>query len=366
MIHITFENDTSLAFEPSGSLSPVKPGPLSIDLSELFSSKTTLTPSCLSGYDSASVKTDEDIMKPLAIERFSTQATDLDAFLEICQPEQKVTLGDIISKRSYTRRPKDIKMNDSNEEKPKRRRRKANAAEDIEETITKKEKLENGMDKRIAVSMEDVSPVPAIVIKDGKVQMVMPAGESINKQLEIVQPSKKKVTTSTSFKQINHTEKWSEKETQKFYRALELFGTDFSMIAKVFKNRNRNQIKNKFLREEKLAPEKVNKTFKERKTTTFQNVFKKFEKLKKIQANIQAQPLEERAENIINPGFPLLQSIQIFPASTDNIKLEESAVVFRDRSSGSFHSTTSIDSTDRSIMEDLSDIFFPQKSLFSS
>lgn len=92
------------------------------------------------------------------------------------------------------------------------------------ETISKKEKLNNGADKRNIISGEEISGVPELVIKDGKVQMVMPnmtsVGGIVNRELEIVQPSKKKVTTSTSFKQINHTEKWTEKETQKFYRVI--------------------------------------------------------------------------------------------------------------------------------------------------
>ncbi len=40
------------------------------------------------------------------------------------------------------------------------------------------------------------------------------------------------------------TEKWNEEDTQKFYMALSIFGTDFSMIERVFnEERNREQIK---------------------------------------------------------------------------------------------------------------------------
>ena len=46
-----------------------------------------------------------------------------------------------------------------------------------------------------------------------------------------------------SFKQRNHTEKWTEEETRKFLKAIEIFGSDFSMIAKLFPKRNRAQIK---------------------------------------------------------------------------------------------------------------------------
>jgi len=47
------------------------------------------------------------------------------------------------------------------------------------------------------------------------------------------------------------SEKWSQEETDKFYKALQIFGTDFSIIAKLLPGRTRKQIKNKFNREEK-------------------------------------------------------------------------------------------------------------------
>jgi len=43
---------------------------------------------------------------------------------------------------------------------------------------------------------------------------------------------------------------------------LEIFGTDFSLICKLFPNRNRNQIKNKFLKEERVSKSKIDAIFK--------------------------------------------------------------------------------------------------------
>mmetsp|Transcript_3975 Transcript_3975/g.3395 ORF Transcript_3975/g.3395 Transcript_3975/m.3395 type:complete len:120 (+) Transcript_3975:692-1051(+) len=65
-----------------------------------------------------------------------------------------------------------------------------------------------------------------------------------------------------SFKQRNHTEKWTEEETRKFLKAIEIFGSDFSMIAKLFPKRNRAQIKNKFRKEEKEKPAEIDDAFK--------------------------------------------------------------------------------------------------------
>lgn len=50
---------------------------------------------------------------------------------------------------------------------------------------------------------------------------------------------------------------WSEDETDKFYDALRMFGTDFFIISKMFAPKTRRMIKNKFTREEKLDPKRI-------------------------------------------------------------------------------------------------------------
>ncbi|CAK3832316.1 Transcription factor TFIIIB component B [Lecanosticta acicola] len=51
---------------------------------------------------------------------------------------------------------------------------------------------------------------------------------------------------------------WSEEETDRFYEALQMFGTDFFVISKMFPPKTRRMIKAKFNREEKLDPRRVN------------------------------------------------------------------------------------------------------------
>ena len=54
--------------------------------------------------------------------------------------------------------------------------------------------------------------------------------------------------------------KWSDNENKKLFRALSQFGTDFSIIqTSLLPNRTRAEIKNKFKREERLHPIRVNK-----------------------------------------------------------------------------------------------------------
>ncbi|CAF0900108.1 unnamed protein product [Brachionus calyciflorus] len=62
-----------------------------------------------------------------------------------------------------------------------------------------------------------------------------------------------------SYRKFHHTKKWSEKETAKFYKALSMVGTDFTMIQKFFQHRNRDEIKRKFKREEKINQALIDK-----------------------------------------------------------------------------------------------------------
>ncbi|THZ27021.1 hypothetical protein D6C85_08187 [Aureobasidium pullulans] len=52
---------------------------------------------------------------------------------------------------------------------------------------------------------------------------------------------------------------WSDEETDRFYDALRMFGTDFFIISKMFQPKTRRQIKLKFIREEKLDPDRINR-----------------------------------------------------------------------------------------------------------
>ncbi|TKX25994.1 putative Myb DNA-binding protein [Elsinoe australis] len=51
---------------------------------------------------------------------------------------------------------------------------------------------------------------------------------------------------------------WSDEETDRFYEALRMFGTDFFIISKMFPPKTRRQIKLKFVREERLDPARIN------------------------------------------------------------------------------------------------------------
>ena len=52
--------------------------------------------------------------------------------------------------------------------------------------------------------------------------------------------------------------KWSEKDTNTFYKCLEIFGTDFSMISEILNNKTQRQLLRKFHKEKKRDASRVN------------------------------------------------------------------------------------------------------------
>ncbi|MCJ1392358.1 Transcription factor TFIIIB component B [Xylographa bjoerkii] len=68
-----------------------------------------------------------------------------------------------------------------------------------------------------------------------------------------------KVNSGTYMKRERKS-KWNEAMTDQFYDGLRMFGTDFSMICKMFPGKSRKTVKLKFSKEEKFYPERIKST----------------------------------------------------------------------------------------------------------
>ncbi|XP_071588006.1 transcription factor TFIIIB component B'' homolog isoform X2 [Heliangelus exortis] len=77
-------------------------------------------------------------------------------------------------------------------------------------------------------------------------------------------------TTYSSFRKSFYTKPWSNKETEMFFLAISMVGTDFSLIGRLFPHRARAEIKNKFKREEKTNGWRIDKAFKEKRPFDFE------------------------------------------------------------------------------------------------
>ncbi|XP_046723756.1 transcription factor TFIIIB component B'' homolog isoform X1 [Silurus meridionalis] len=72
-------------------------------------------------------------------------------------------------------------------------------------------------------------------------------------------------TTYSSFRKGTYTKPWSNRETDMFFLAISMVGTDFSMIGQLFPHRARVEIKNKFKKEERANSWRIDKAFKEKR-----------------------------------------------------------------------------------------------------
>lgn len=107
--------------------------------------------------------------------------------------------------------------------------------------------------------------------------------EEINKRnIPIVQyTTENKKLTSASFKKLMHTDRWDEEETKYFYNCLSCFGTDFSLLEIILTPRSRNQIKNKYKKEERENPTLVQEALRKVDPNKQIKLFKIFQEFKK-------------------------------------------------------------------------------------
>lgn len=76
--------------------------------------------------------------------------------------------------------------------------------------------------------------------------------------MEIVQEDEfTHMTNSATYMKKEKNKFWGYEEEEKFYDGLRQFGTDFEMIALLFKDRSRRHIKLKFNKEERVSPDKI-------------------------------------------------------------------------------------------------------------
>ena len=187
------------------------------------------------------------------------------------EKENNQTLLQILKNKDNT---KDVTLNDENysarNKNNIKKAKKKNSIDTKTEEINQKNQTE---DKN-----EYIKKLKSkIIMVNGKMVMEKPDVGLINKKYNeehyknispmetILVNNEEKVVNSLSFIDIKPTKKWTEEENKLFYKALELFGLDFSMIEIVLKKRTREEIKRKFLKEKKENYNEIEKAINSRK-----------------------------------------------------------------------------------------------------
>ena len=109
-----------------------------------------------------------------------------------------------------------------------------------------------------------VSMTPQVLVVDGQI-VINEKSLTVNAAVERatalsdftrVEESGTKLNSAT-YANYTKAEKWTKEDTEFFFQALRQFGTDFSLIQRLFPGRSRRQIKKKYLVEDKQNPARV-------------------------------------------------------------------------------------------------------------
>lgn len=63
--------------------------------------------------------------------------------------------------------------------------------------------------------------------------------------------------SSSSYSNRAPADRWTAEDTELFFQGLRCWGTDFAMVSRLFPTRSRRQVKNKYKREERLNPQRI-------------------------------------------------------------------------------------------------------------
>jgi len=89
-------------------------------------------------------------------------------------------------------------------------------------------------------------------------------------------------------KKTNKNEKWKRDDTEKFYKNLSIYGSNFALLAALFKGRSRKQLKNKFKKEYRENPKLIKEALTKRRPMELD--VEEFEKI--VTENMKAKQME--------------------------------------------------------------------------
>jgi len=199
---------------------------------------------------------DISILSSLAANENNELADIDDDLLPDENASHQITMRDIIRNVNQGKPTKAAKERMENRKK-KKKSQTVTAPAPQEKPINKE--VENNSDiTATQVIAPRVQFIDGKLVLDANSLVVHVAGASSVGQVyeQIIQDTQPHVT-SASYSTRTPSEKWTTEETDIFYQALRQYGTDFSLFERLFPNRNRRQLKNKFKKEEKEHPQRI-------------------------------------------------------------------------------------------------------------
>ncbi|XP_041093251.1 transcription factor TFIIIB component B'' homolog isoform X3 [Polyodon spathula] len=142
---------------------------------------------------------------------------------------------------------------------------------DEDEDDHEEEDVEHVQDDQVLVPRVKVAEDGSIIIDEESltVEVLRTQGPNVVEENDPVF-ERGSTTTYSSFRKSTHTKPWTNRETDMFFLAISMVGTDFSIIGQLFPHRARVEIKNKFKREERENSWRIDKAFKEKRPFDFE------------------------------------------------------------------------------------------------
>ncbi|KAH9411756.1 hypothetical protein HK407_03g05060 [Ordospora pajunii] len=114
---------------------------------------------------------------------------------------------------------------------------------------------------------DDQGPEEVLTIRNGEIvvnEASMYVNTHRNADMEVMEDDR--IVTSSTFSKRKGALRWSKKEIELFYKALEICGIEFSLISSLFPNKDRKHVKAKYIKEVKANPDRINEVLNECKT----------------------------------------------------------------------------------------------------
>lgn len=96
-----------------------------------------------------------------------------------------------------------------------------------------------------------------IVIGDATLTVPEPEPVDWNRFERVVETEGTRHITSNTFARHKKGDKWTDEDISMFYRGLRQFGSDFTMISRLFPKRSRREIRNRFKKEERENRDRI-------------------------------------------------------------------------------------------------------------
>eukprot|EP00892_Ulva_mutabilis_P006683 jgi/Ulvmu1/4387/UM002_0112.1 len=105
---------------------------------------------------------------------------------------------------------------------------------------------------------------PQLVLRDGKIvvdqgSLTVQANAPVTRRSVEVEEDDDTLINSHSYLPVSKLtkERWTQQETELFYQILRSYGADFTFMSQCFQGRTRKQVKNKYLKEERVNPGRI-------------------------------------------------------------------------------------------------------------